>query len=355
MLVYLITIGMIITAFLVQASLCKEKGKIIQEQKNNRFLVIMLFLILGFVAAFRYGVGTDFYAYYKTTNWSKNFDRQNYGNPGFTLFSIVCSWIFGGINGSITIGAAIVTVFIFVFTIAKNTNNLFVSIMLFIFTGIFTGMFNGVRQYLATAVLFAGHRFIIDKKPIKWLIVVLIASSIHITSILMFLFYFVCNLKCTWKLVFIYLVIAIILLFSYEPLFNLVGALNQDEANTSDVYMSSSVNILRVAVQCVPIVMLFFLDKEKLNEDKQTRFLFNICLLNAAIAIAAINSAYLSRFCIYTSCFQILMYPKIFEKMEKNNRFWFTLLLLIFYAIFWGYEVMNSTSIATFKWIFNYL
>ena len=195
----------------------------------------------------------------------------------------------------------------------------------------------------------------IERKPIKWLIVVLIAASIHITAILMFFIYFVCNLKCSWKLVGVYFIIAVVLLFAYEPLFNLVGALKQDEVDTSDVYMSTQVNLLRVAVQCVPIVLLLFVNQDEINNDADTRFLFNICLLNAAIAIAAMNSAYLSRFCIYTACFQILMYPKILSKMRGNNRLLFTILLLLCYAIFWAYEVGNSASISNFRWIFNYL
>ena len=271
------------------------------------------------------------------------------------MLPIICNFLFGGINGAITMGAALVTVGIFVFAIVKRAENFSLSIMLFILTGVFTGMFNGVRQYLATAILFAGHGFIIDKKPIKWLLVVLLASTFHITSILMFFVYFICNLKCSWTLVIMYLTLAFILLFTYEPLFELIGVLKQDEVNINDAYMSGSVNILRVAVQCVPLVLLLFLNKDKLNEDKEARFLFNICLLNAAIAIAAMNSPYLSRFWIYTSCFQILMYPKIFNKMGKEDRDLFILFLLFFYILFWLYEIANSSALNNFNWIFNYL
>ena len=171
----------------------------------------------------------------------------------------------------------------------------------------------------------------------------------------MFFVYFVCNIKCSWELVVLYLTIALVLLVAYEPLFDLIGVLKQDEINTNDSYMLGSVSLLRVAVQCVPILMLLFLNKDKLNKDKDARFLFNICLLNAAIAIAAMNSPYLSRFWIYTSCFQILMYPKIFNKMNKTDRDLFVLFLVFFYILFWLYEISNAAALNNFKWIFNYL
>ena len=357
MIVYLIMLALLLAVLLLEKSFapqCIIENRN-QKKKANKLSIWIIFLILTFVAAFRYGVGTDFYSYYKTNNSANRFEKGNYSDPGFTIFSICCRVILGDRNGAVTMGAAIITVALFVVTLAKHSEDFYISIFLFIFAGCFLGLFNGVRQYLATAILFAGYPFIINKKPIKWAVVVLLASSIHITAILMFFVYFICNLKCDWKLVLGYFLLAIILLFAYEPLFNFIGNLKQDKIDTSDAYMRSSVNILRIAVQCVPIVLLFFVDKEKINNDPESRFLFNICLLNGALAIAAMNSPYLSRFWIYTSCFQILMYPKIFNKMRNDNKLLFTILLMVCYAAFWGYEVMNSSALSTFRWIFDYL
>ena len=171
----------------------------------------------------------------------------------------------------------------------------------------------------------------------------------------MFFIYFVCNSKCSWGLVLLYLTIAIVLLFAYEPLFDLVGALKQEEVDMNEAYMKTSVNILRILVQCVPIALLLFLSKNKINEDKDARFLLNVCLLNAAIAVAAMNSAYLSRFWIYTSCFQVLMYPKILKKMKKGNRQLLTTLMIICYVGFWAFEILNAPTLSNFYWSFNYL
>ena len=329
--------------------------KLIRTKKPNTLFVWLVFFCLAFVAMFRYGVGTDFYNYYKTELWTNKFNEGEYLEPGFTLLAVLCKKIFGSQRGILTIISAFITITIFVFTIARSKENFAISVMLFIFIGCFTGMFNGVRQYLATAIMFAGHRFIINKKPIKWLLVVLLASTFHVTAILMFFVYFVANLNCNWKLVIMYLFIAIILLFAYEPLFNLVGALKQDEINTSDSYMTATVNMLRVLVQGVPVIFLFFIKKSDINEDKETRFLLNICLLNAAIAIASMNSAYLARFWIYTSCFQILMYPKIFSKMKSRESLIFIIMLMFLYSIFWIYDVLNAPLVRNFQWIFPYL
>lgn len=328
--------------------------KTIKIKRPNKVFVWLVFLCIAFVSMFRYGVGTDFYSYYNGTAWLGKFKVGDYSEPGFTLFAIICHNLFGGVKGAVSMGAAFVIVCIFIFKIAKSSENFSLSVILFVLVGVFAGAFNGVRQYMATAIMFAGFNYVIDKKPIKWLFVVLLASTFHITAILMFFVYFICNLKCSWKLVFLYLFIAVVLLFAYEPLFNLVGALKQDEIDINNSYMTSSVNRLRILVQCVPILLMFFLDRDKINNDKESRFLLNICLLNAAIAIAAMNSPYFSRFWIYTNCFQVLMYPKIFNTMKRNDKVIFTILLLLFYSLFWVYEITNAPSLYNFYWIFGH-
>ena len=326
-----------------------------EVKKPNWFIVWLIFLCIAFVGSFRYNVGTDFFSYFKNDRWAGKFNKGDYSEPGFTLLAIICEKLFGTQSAALTIVSATITVALFIFTIAKRQESFPLSIILFVFTGVFTGMFNGLRQYLAAAILFSGYHFVVNKKPIRWLIVVLLASCFHTTALLMFFIYFVCNLKCNWGLVFLYLTIAAVLLFAYEPLFDLVGALKQEEVDMNEAYMKTSVNILRVAVQCVPIGMLLFLDKNKINEDKECRFLLNVCLLNAAIAVAAMNSAYLSRFWIYTSCFQTLMYPKIFSKMKKRSRELFIVAMLFFYALFWAYEIINAPSLYNYYWVFDYL
>ena len=306
MIIYCVLIALVTIFALTAEHLLKtvsapaiQKRQLLTNKKYDKTLICLIFLCIAFVAAFRYDVGVDFHSYYNIQQWASAFQRGNYTDPGFSLLAMFCQWLLPNQKGALIIISAIITVALFVFTIAKRGESLSMSIILFFFVGCFTGMFNGVRQFLAAAILFAGYPLIIKKKFWKWLIVVSLAATIHITSILMLFAYFICNLKCDWRLVVLYALIAVVLLFLYEPLFDLVGAMKQTEIDSELAYMSSSVNILRVAVQCVPLLMFLFIDKDKVNEDAECRFLFNICLLNAAIAVASMNSAYFSRFSIY--------------------------------------------------------
>ena len=328
--------------------------KLLTDKKRNNVMVWLVFLCFAFVAAFRYGVGVDFFSYY-SDKWALKFEKQQYDDPGFTLLAMISDTLFFGQKGSLIIIAAIITIALFVFTIAKRGENFCISCLLFVFVGCFTGMFNGVRQFLAAAILFTGYPYVVEKKFWKWTLIVALASSIHFTAILMFFIYFVCNFKCNWRLVACYFLAAIALLYLYEPMFNLVGALKQEEINTDSAYMTTKVNALRIVVQCAPLIMFLFINKEKINDDPECRFLFNVCLLNAAIAVAAMNSAYLSRFYIYTSTFQVLMYPKLFSKATKENAIILTSFLVVCYFVYWLYGVSIDNSVNNFRWVFPYL
>lgn len=328
--------------------------KLLNNKKRNKTAVWLVFLCFAFVAAFRYGVGVDFFSYYNN-KWALKFQKQQYDDPGFTLLAIISDTLFRGQKGSLTIVSAIITLALFIFTIAKRGENFCIGCLLFMFVGCFTGMFNGIRQFLAAAILFAGYPYIVEKKFWKWAAIVALASSIHFTAILMLFVYFICNLKCNWRLVGGYFLIAIVLLYLYEPLFNLVGALKQEDINMNSSYMATRVSRLRIIVQCTPLLMFLFINKEKVNDDPDCRFLFNICLLNAAIAVAAMNSAYLSRFYIYTTSFQILMYPKLFSKMAKETANQLTIFLIVCYFLYWLYGVYIDSSIKHFHWIFSHL
>ena len=74
MLVYLIMISIIIALFLVPELETTQRAYVNKRNtKNKKVLAWMVFCVLGFVAAFRYGVGADFYAYFKTKNITSNF------------------------------------------------------------------------------------------------------------------------------------------------------------------------------------------------------------------------------------------------------------------------------------------
>ena len=122
--------------------------------------VLLLALILISVSGFRYQVGTDFMAYYhwRVDDWSEIFKSiVSFQNGGFELLAKLCRLVFDHDQTLIFVSACI-TIGLYVLTIYRISPSFLLSMLFYLFLGQWQGGFNGIRQYLAAAILFAGHR-----------------------------------------------------------------------------------------------------------------------------------------------------------------------------------------------------
>ncbi|HPF53692.1 MAG TPA: EpsG family protein [Eubacteriales bacterium] len=355
-----------VTLFLVfvLAYLAQERGEVTgalikledgnTRHRPDRLFVILASLVLIFVAGCRYYVGTDFGYYYKDiVGGFSAFWRHlwAYKEPGIWLVGAV-GRLFADNGGSVIFMASLFTVGLYMIQIYKHANMYLVSMLLFMFLGTWDGSFNGVRQYMAAAVLFAGHRFILERKFIKYLIVVFLASLCHTSALIMIPVYFIFLRKLDgWQLL-IMAVGAVAIRFSYDLVFSAVGFLKGQEVVMND-YSTNSVNILRIIVNMVPVgVYLLFCEKKNLTREES--FYLTGIILNGFVYVATMQSTYLARAGIYTDSFAILGYGYLFKliKNEKTRTFLMIAAMVLFF-VYWRYAIVHSTALNDFKWIWE--
>ena len=123
-------------------------------------------------------------------DFSDIFDlRSSNYEPGYT---ILC-WLISRISNSVFVFLAITSFFSLVgpFSLAKRYSVWpCVSIMIYIMLGLYTNTYNNVRQSIAISIIMFSVPYIIKQNPIKFLLVVALAGSVH-TSAFMFLFAYV--------------------------------------------------------------------------------------------------------------------------------------------------------------------
>ena len=69
------------------------------------------------------------------------------------------------------------------------------SLFVYIASGIYTVSMNGIRQSLAAAIIFAATKYILDGNFKKFLLVILLASTIHQTALIFIPIYFIVRRK----------------------------------------------------------------------------------------------------------------------------------------------------------------
>ena len=321
--------------------------------KTTSALLVAAVLPLIFTAGFRFEVGTDFNAYYKADQvfgghvWEK---IKTLNEPGISILVAIINF-FSKDGGVYIFVFSFLTIFPTTYVLLRRSGNYTVILLLYVFTGCWHGSFNGVRQYLAATVIMLGHRYILDKKFVKYAITVLIAYCFHSSAVVMLVLYFIMRGKINYRNIFLLALGTILVAGNYETIFSFIGLL-KDKDVVMDTYATASVNTLRVLANCAPAILAVALYINK-HPDREQTFYINGLIVNAAAMIAASNSTYLARISIYTTLFIPAGLPKLirFEDKRLERLLWFVIIAL--FAVFWYYEVSEYPSLNQFKWVWE--
>ena len=320
----------------------------------TNILIFIAMIPLIFTSGFRYGVGSDFNAYYKA-NVVFNGNIWNalihFKEPGIALIVKIVS--FFTTNGSAYIFVfSFITIVFSVRYITQNTDYYFFAILLFIFTGSWHGSFNGVRQYLAATMLTFSYKYIIEKKFIKYAILVYFASLFHSSAIVMIVLYFLMRNKVSLLNIVLLSIGTFIVAKNYDLVFGFIGSLKDREMPVENAYFSNSVNFLRVLVNCCPAIACIAIFWGKPMSAKET-FLLNGLIINGAAMLAAANSTYLSRIGVYTNYFVPIGLAELIRFKNPQIRTFARAIILILYFIFWYTDVSIAPALNHFQWTWN--
>ena len=338
-----------------------QNNPVAVRQQNGRFFLrpdqgaaILLSCILIFVSGFRYWVGTDYGAYYRwgLSEWPAVWDRIiQYKEGGFSFLVKLARTICND-GQSVILFSALITVGLYSWTIYKYSPFYLLSMLLYLFMGEWQGGFNGIRQYLAAAILFAGHHYILERKLWQYCLIVFIAGAFHTTALIMVLPYFLFTRKADITQIVLLAVGAVIVRFSYGLVFDLIGGYKGTVMNVAgDKYLSSSVNIFRILVAFIPVVIYIFLCRKE-GHTKEQVFYVNAALFNAFSMLAGMGSTYLARIGIYTNAAVIIGYVYLLELIDdEKTRKIIAYLLMLMYLLYWMYSL--SLGDGNFRWIFE--
>lgn len=117
-------------------------------------------------------------------------------DKGFYFVSAVIKCIVGNHVNIYFIVLAAIQAGVLIYVYRKYSSRYLVSFFLFIAsTDYISWLFNGIRQFLAVTITFIGIKFILDKKYAKAIILILIASLMHQSALLVIPFIFIAQGK----------------------------------------------------------------------------------------------------------------------------------------------------------------
>lgn len=233
----------------------------------------------------------------------------------------------------------IISIIPIVYILSKYSTNVRLSLFVFIASTEFTFLINGARQFVAVCICFYAFKFLVEKKPVKYYLLVLLAISFHLTAIVMLFAYFLVRSK-PWSVKMWLIIIAASLacVFS-ESVFGFINdAFIEDSvySHYSDMITSrSGVNILRVAVAFVPVILAFYCRKRiEAQNCKYINYCINLSVLNAMCFLFAstMGANLTGRIAEYFTIYNLILYPYLFtHALPKKEG---SIIKIIFYLAF---------------------
>ncbi|MGL5384025.1 MAG: EpsG family protein [Culicoidibacterales bacterium] len=296
-------------------------------QKNERanvLFTVLIIVVLTLVSGLRYRVGTDFGTYsqiYGITATKTFIEVISGSEPLFNLIVWLSSQAIYEPQIMFFV-MALLTVSFIVLGIRKYTNNFPFSIFLYLATFSYFTAMNGMRQWLAVAIVFYFFDLMLEKKLLKFIIVIFVASLIHTSAIFILPIYFVIHKKHTTQFVMATFACGALLFVMYPFIDSVLAQFLGDYGHyltSSAGYGAAGVKGIRVVVPLVIYGVSYFYLHKNIQHPKVNAIL-NLILIGSLIATLGIYSKAFFRIISYFSIYEVLIIPLFYACVGRREK-----------------------------------
>lgn len=278
-------------------------------------------------------------------SYLKTYDKDQ----GFSVLMIVLKSLGMQNYHTFFMVIALFQIICLIYTFRKYSENFWISMFLFIVsTDYLSWMHNGIRQFIAVCMTFAAFELLVRKKYVRFVLVVLLASTIHGSALLMIPFAYVMigpalNRKTLLMIVGVALMIPFI--DRLMPLLeDFLMDTQYDDMMTNGIWENDDgTNMIRVAVYSVPaLVALLGHRYIRHNTDPAINMCINATMITAAMyLVSAVTSGiYIGRIPIYTTLHGYVVLPWLIDKIfEKQTARLIKVLMIGCYVGFYYYQI----------------
>lgn len=351
---YVHVIGLIITILLAQNVVVHTKkadGTQMLMMKKSFFLLSTIPFTL--ISGLRYFVGTDWKMYrnvFLQIKKGRQFSSL-YFEKGYLALNKLVGFFSGNYVVFFTVIAFLITAFWFV-AIYYFSDNPTMSIILWVLTQFYFFSFNGIRQALAISLFYFGLVYLHKKNYVAYIVVMIIAISMHRSAIVMAPVMLMANLRMRMSRYVEVLVAACILgRFSVQ----IVNSYSFFEKYRMYLNIKNDFSVSDFVV--VFVAWLFAISIKKYasyNNNEKFNMFYNILFLALVFCILTAFVPYVYRFLLYFKYVTILLIPEICKEYRYNKTsitvkvtMYAVYLIQIFYYAF----VMHYNEYTHYAWV----
>ena len=272
-------------------------------------------------------------------------------DKGFYLFSAVIKNLISDNVNVYFIILALIQVALLIKVYRKYSSNYIVTFFLFIAsTDYISWMFNGIRQFTAVTITFFAFEYILKKKYVPAVLIVLFAALFHGSALLVLPFIFIAQGQAWNKktiLFIIAVIVAVIFIGEFTDILDTLLAETQYKNVVSDwqEWQDDGTNIIRVLVYAIPsILSLVGLRFIKYADDPVINLCTNMSIASVGLYVVSMftSGIFIGRLPIYFSLYSYILLPWEIEHMfsEKSIKLVY-LAMIAGYLGFYMYSIMG--------------
>ena len=291
-----------------------KKTDLSKEKKNNIALTFF-FLLLTVLVMFRHEtVGNDTQNYVYFFNRFSKMDWEDLTNDnletGFVFFNKTVSQFSKDSRFFLAVSAVAICTLLYVLY-KRLCIDPSLTIVLFCTMSTFVMLFSGIRQMLAVGIGVIAYGFVRKKRPLIFLLLVLLAMSFHTSAMMLIVMYPLYHAKITKNWMYAVIPLLFVTFVFNKQIFSVLGTiLNR---YTSYDTMITQTGAYTMLILFGIFVIFTFLIPDEAKMDEETIGLRNFLLFSMAIQMFAPLHTIAMRMNYYYIIFIPLLIPKIIE------------------------------------------
>ena len=366
MLIYLIiAIIIILYSFL---------GKVNKTNKRKKIYLFFCFGLLTIIAMLRnVSVGTDLFKIYAPIfERVKDLRINELSNINIEIGYVYLNKIIDMINPSVStliIVTSIVTIPMYGIFIYKNSEDVAISTMMYVLLNSFFMSLSMLRQGIAITIILIAYEYLKKDNIKKFIILILIATTIHASAIITLMFIPLKKACFTKKFFYISFFIIAMVVLLYKPIINIYSdittALNLTTNKDYAEYVGTKnngegqINVLSITnfIMALSIYLLGYIYTKRQNMS-QEEFFYMYC---AFFYLLSITSTFvmgvIGRLSHYFLPFVLLLFSSIIKKIKNNKEkqlvffvFFSYMLVKYLYVLFFLAKDLYGVTPYCFLW-----
>ncbi|MBR5500050.1 MAG: EpsG family protein [Clostridia bacterium] len=228
--------------------------------------------------------------------------------------------------------------------IKDNAVNAARFVVLFMGMSLFSFYLTGIRQSLAMLICLYAYACIKDKKPVKFLVIVLFATLFHKAALFFLPAYSFARVKVTKNKILMYIGMLLFVAIANKLLFDFAADffdLNYGIEETGNGYIS-------VAIMAIITIFSFMKMQSLLALNPNNRYLINLNAIHTAMWVLRLFSRTAERPSMFYTVFTILLVEQMILTIEDyRERFLANAAVMCFFGLYFIYRI-NGAGIVPF-------